>query len=212
MYCEETQCSAISATRNWCFTRWSSAKQHSIAVAVLSSVCWESYYCLVCGVCMFQSRPWGFFSARSAVWRLETACRWEYVWKVCMICNGLATCLGWILVCCWDRHEQTENNRLSEPYCRWRRNVRYYPWYCSNCALHCISKAPSFSSGDQQSFPKLNTNIPMGSCTGLVILQILISSCIVWSLFCSPYHCIEIPWHRVFEMNSDPTPNNNNRV
>lgn len=51
--CEETQCSAISATRNWCFTRWSSAKQYSIAVALVSSVCWESCHCLVCGFCMF---------------------------------------------------------------------------------------------------------------------------------------------------------------
>lgn len=40
---------------------------------------------------------------------------------------------------------------------------------------------------------KLNTNVPMSSCIGLVILQILISSYIVWGLFCSPYHRIQIP-------------------
>lgn len=38
----------------------------------------------------------------------------------------------------------------------------------------------------------------MCSCTGPLILQILISSCIVLGLFCSPYYCIQIPWHRVF--------------
>lgn len=45
---------------------------------------------------------------------------------------------------------------------------------------------------------KVNINVPMGSGTGLVILQILISSDIVWGLLCSPYHCFQIPQHRIF--------------
>lgn len=153
VYCEETQCSAISATRNWAFTRWSSAKQYSVVVALVNSVCWESYHCFVRDGCVLQSWPWGgFFSARLAVWRILAVCRWECVWKVCMIWNRLATCLGWMFLCCWDGHEQAENNRLFEPHF-WRRNVLRYSWYSSNCNIIVWARRRLFFSGDQQAFP-----------------------------------------------------------
>lgn len=166
MYCEETQCSAIIATRNWCFTWWSSVKQYSIAVAV-SSVCWwvtiALYVTFACSSC-----DRGGFSLHV---RLSRDSKLSVGGSMCeSLWSEMDRQPG------WDEFLSVAEIGMT------KQRITDYLSLTAAEEMSCIiadippTASPLYKQGAilllrrPTVISKLNTNVPMGSTTGLVIL------------------------------------------